>query len=146
MKSVAQEERKVKPILPTTPSHSTDRTTSRTTLTSLKPAEELFFSSSSSFCFPSFPLNSFFLSVLLSVFIPSSFNPLPLLFLLPAFFYLFCCLILVKKFFLILPPIFLYSYCLPSFPFLFPFSFLLSFFFFAPFLFFPQVRQDNLEC
>ena len=63
MKSVAQEGRKVKPILPNTPSHFTDRKTSRTNLTGLKPAKDFFFS---------FPLNSFFLSVLLSFFIPSS--------------------------------------------------------------------------
>ena len=35
--------RKVKPILPLTPSHFTDRKTSRTDLTSLKPAEDYFF-------------------------------------------------------------------------------------------------------
>ena len=58
----------MKPILPTTRSRSTDRKTSRTNLTSLKPAEDYFF-------FP-FPLNSFFHSVLLSFFIPSSFLPL----------------------------------------------------------------------
>ena len=79
---MAQEGRKVKPILPTTPSRSTDRKTSRTHLTCLKPAEDFFF-------FNPFPLNSFFLSVLLSFFIPSSFHPLPFLFLLPAFFYSF---------------------------------------------------------
>ena len=43
--------RKVKPILPTTPSRSTDRTTSRTNLTRLKPAEDIFFS----FFLSSFP-------------------------------------------------------------------------------------------
>ena len=137
MKSVAQEGRKVKPILPTTPSRSTDRTISRTNLTSLKPAEDFFYS-----FFPPFPLNSFFLSVLLSFFIPSSLHPLPFLFPLPAFFYLFICFLL--KFLLILPLISFYSFFLPSFPFLFPF-FLLPFFL-PPFLFFPQVRQENLEC
>ena len=43
VKSVAQEGRKVKPILPTTPSRFTDRKTSRTDLTGLKPAEDFFF-------------------------------------------------------------------------------------------------------
>ena len=57
MKSVAREGRKVKPILPTTPSLSTDRKTSRTNLTSLKPAEDFFL------FFPPFPLNSFFLEI-----------------------------------------------------------------------------------
>ena len=64
---------------------STDRKT-RTNLTGLKPAEDFFF------FFPPSPQKSFFLSVLLSFFfIPSSFHPLPFLFLLPAFFYLFLC-------------------------------------------------------
>ena len=140
----------MKPILPTTPSHSIDRTTSRTNLTSLKPAEDLFFFFLLLFFFPSFPLKSFFLSVLLSLFIPFSFHPLPFLFLLPAFFYLFCCFNFCKKI-----PSYLASnlslFLLPSFlsfsiPF-FPPSLLLSFFFFLPpFLFFPQVRQENLEC
>ena len=135
-KSVAQEGRKVKPILPTTPSHSTERKTSRTNLTGFKPAKDYFFFSSFPpeflllFC-PFFFL--FFLPSILYLFYYFS---------LPSFIYSFL-LIFVKKF-LILPQIFLYSYSLPSFPFLFPFSLLP--FFFVPFLFFPQVRQENLEC
>ena len=140
-KSMAQEGRKLKPILPTNPSRSTDRKTSRTNLTSLKPAEDFFFSF---FFFPLSPwIPSSFLSFFL-FFIPSSFHPLPFLFLLPAFFYLFCCFNFCQN----IPSYFasdLYSYSLPSFPFLFPFSFL-PFFFSPPFLFFPQVRQENLEC
>ena len=140
-KSVAQEGRKVKPILPTATSHSTDRKTSRTNLTSLKPAEDFFFSISS------FPLNSVFLSVLLSFFIPSSFHPLPFSFLLPAFFYLFCCFnfclkipsYLASDLSLFLLPSFL-SFSIPFFP-----PSILSFFL-PHFLFFPQVRQQNLEC
>ena len=81
MNTVAQEGIKVKPIPPPTSSHFTDRKTSRTDLTGLKPAEDFFF------LFPPFPQNFFFLSVLLSFFIPSSF--LYFLFFLPAFFYLF---------------------------------------------------------
>ena len=70
----------MKPILPNTPSRSTDRKTSRTNLTSLKPAEDIFS--------PPFPLNSFFLSVFLSSFIPSSFHPLLFYsFFLPSFIY-----------------------------------------------------------
>ena len=146
--SVAQEGRKVKPILPTTASRSTDRTTRRTNLTTLKPAEDDFFSFFFSFFVPSFPLNSFFLSVLLSFFIPSSFHPLPLLFLLPAFFYLFCCFNFCQKI-----PSYLASdlslFLLPSFlsfsiPFFLPSILLL--FFLPPFLFRPQVRQENLQC
>ena len=139
MKSVAQEGRKVKPILPTTPSHFTHRTTSRTNLSGLKPAEDFFF-------FPPFPLNSFLLSVLLSFFIPSSFHPLPFLFFLPACF-IYC----FHSIFLKIPsnlasdlPLFL----LPSF-----LSFSISFFppsllFFSlpSFLFLPQVRHENREC
>ena len=121
MKSVAQEGRKVKPIPPTTPSHFTDRKTSRTNLTSLKPAEDFFLS---------FPLNSFFLSVLFSFFIPSSFHPL--LFhsiFLPSF--IFFILIFVKiphlssHLFLLLPPSYL-PFSMPLFPLSFSFFFLLS--------------------
>ena len=81
--SVAQEGRKVKPILTTTPSCSTDRKTSRTNLTGLKPAEDLFF------------------PFLLSPWITSSF--LFFLFLLPPILYLF------YAFFL---PSFIYSFVL----------------------------------
>ena len=85
-KSVAQEGRKVKPILPTTPSHFTDRKTSRTNLTNLKPAEDVFFPYL--LFFSPIPLNSFFLSVLLSFLIPSSFHPLLFYsFFLPSFIY-----------------------------------------------------------
>ena len=85
-KSVAQEGRKVKPILPTTPSWSTDRKTSRTNLTGLKPAEDFFFFPSSfppefllpfcpSFFFYSFFLPSFIYSfVLIFIKIPSFFK------------------------------------------------------------------------
>ena len=61
-KSVAQEGRKVKPISPPTPSHFTDRKTSRTDLTTLKPADDFFFFFSLllPFC-PSFFFYSFFL-------------------------------------------------------------------------------------
>ena len=113
-KSVAQEGRKVKPILPTTPAHSTDRTTSRTNLTSLKPTEHFF------------------------IFFLSSFSPE---FLLPAFFYLFCC------FNYCLIPSYLASdlslFLLPSFlSFSISFSLLPFFFFlFPPFSF--SHRWDN---
>ena len=131
VKSVAQEGRKVKPILPTIPSRFTDRKTSRTNLTTLKPAED-FFSLS-------FPHTSFFLSVVLSFFIPSSFHPLLFYsFFLPSFIYFFI-LIFVK-----IPSSYLssdlYFFFLPSIPFLFlnP-SFILIFFLF--FLLFEQVRK-----
>ena len=125
---MAQEGRKVKPILPTTPSLSTDRKTSRTNLTGLKPTEDFFFSFFSlSFCpefllpfCPSFFFYSFFLPSF-TFFIPSS---CLLLFIVLFYFWL--------KFLLILPPIFLYSFFLPSFPFLFPFSLLPFSFFFSP--------------
>ena len=130
---MAQEGGKVKPIIPTTPSHFTDRKTSSTNLTGLKPAQDFSF-------FPPFPLNSFFLSVLLSFLIPSSFHPLPFLFLLNAFFYFFV-LIFVKipsylssDLFLSFLPSF-FSFSIPFSP-----SSLLPFFF-PFFLFFPQVRQ-----
>ena len=87
-KSVAQEGRKVKPILPTTPSHSTDRTTSRTNLMGLKPAEDTFF-------FP-FLLSPWIPSSFLFFFIPSSSHPLPFYaFFLPSFIYSYV-LIFVK--------------------------------------------------
>ena len=147
-KSVAQEGRKVKPILPTTPSRWTDRTTSRTNLTSLKPAEDDFFSFFF-FFFRSFFPPEFLLPCCTSFFSYSFFLPSFTLFysfFLPSFIYSVV-LIFVKKFLLILPPIFLYSYSLPSFTFLFPFSLLPFFFFFflPPFLFFPQVGKENLE-
>ena len=146
MKSVAQEGRKVKPILPTTPSCSIDRKTSKTNLNSLKPAEDLFYFlfSFSSFFFLSFFPPEFLLPLSFFSFIPSFLLP-PILyhfyvFFLPSFIYSVV-LIFVKKFLLILPPIFLYSYSLPSFPFPFPFSLLplwvCSFFFFAPIPLFP---------
>ena len=105
-KSVAQEGRKVKPILPTTPSCFTHRKTSRTNLTGLKLAEDFFFS------FPPFPLNSFYHSVLLSFFYS--------LFL-PSFIYSFV-LIFVKTpsylasalSFFLLPSVL--SFSIPSFP------------------------------
>ena len=84
MKSVAQEGRKVEPILPSTPSRSTDRKASRTNLTRLKPAEDIFFS----FFLSSFPpefllLFSFFLFLFL---LSSIFYPLYSFFL-PSFIY-----------------------------------------------------------
>ena len=113
----------MKPILPTTPAHSTDRKTSRTNLTGLQPPDDIIFSPFlyppeflPPFC-PSFFFYSFFLPSF-TFFISSS---CLLLFILLFQFLL--------KFLLILPLIFLYSFSLPSFPFLFPFS-LLSFFFF----------------
>ena len=56
----------MKPILPTTPSLCTDRTTSRTNLTSLKPAKDLFF-------FSCFFFLSFFPPEFLLPFCPSFF-------------------------------------------------------------------------
>ena len=108
VKSVAQEGRKVKPIPPPTPSHFTDRKTSRTDLTDLKPVEHFFFPFFSlllPFC-PGFSFYSFFLPsfiylfILIFVKIPSSYLSSDLfysfflpsftfLFFLPAFFYLF---------------------------------------------------------
>ena len=139
MNSVAREERKVKPILPNTPSHFTDRKTSRTNLTGLNTAEDFLFFLSS------FPPE------FLLLFCPYFF----FLFLLPSILYLF------KSFFL---PSFIYSFVLifvkipsylasdlslfllPSFlSFSIPF-FPPSHFFFAPLPLFPQVRQENLEC
>ena len=75
MKSVAQEGRKAKPI---PPQRDTDRKTSRTNVTSLKPAKDFFFFFLSSFppefllpfC-PSFYFYSFFPPSFLSFFIPS---------------------------------------------------------------------------
>ena len=136
---MAQEGKKVKPILPTKPSRFTKRKTSRTNRTSLKSAEDFFF-------FPPFPVNSCFISVLLSFFYS---------FLLPSFtfFIPYSCLILCIVLISIKIPSYLASdlsvFLLPSslsfsIP-CFPPSLLLSFFF-SPFLFFPQVRQENLEC
>ena len=83
-KSVAQEGRKVKPILPTTPSLSTARKTSRNKLTGLKPAEDFFFSSfllspwiPSSFLSFFFFISSSFLPFLSYSFFPSFPSPLP---------------------------------------------------------------------
>ena len=98
MKSVAQEGRKEKPILPNTVSLSTDRKTHRTNLTPLKPAEDFFFFLSSlppefllPFC-PSSFFYSFFLPsyiynfILFLVKIPSSYLSSELfLFPLPSF-------------------------------------------------------------
>ena len=133
-KSVAQDGRKVQPILATTPSRFTDRKTSRTNLTCLKPADDFFFFVSSfppEFLLPFCP--SFFF------YIPSYFHPLPFLFLLPAFFYLFFVLIFVKI------PSYLASdlslFPLPSFLFLFPISLLPFFLFFSTFSF--SHRWDN---
>ena len=123
-KSVAQEGRKVKPVPPPTASHFTDRKTSITDLTSLKPAEDfpttppfftLFLPFLSSFLFfYSFFLTSFIcFIILIFVKIPSSFPSFDLF----------------------------YSFFLP--PFLsisIPFSFLPFFFFFSSFIF-SQVRQ-----
>ena len=75
----------MKPILPTTSSHSTDRKTSRTNLTGLKPAEDFFF------------FHSSFPPEFLLPFCPSFFS----LFLLPSILYLF------YSFFL---PSFIYSF------------------------------------
>ena len=136
-KSAAQEGRKVKPIHPTTPSRSTDRKTIRTNLTRFKPAENVFFLLSS------FPPESFFLSVLLSFFISSSFHPLLFLFLLPTFFYLsfyfnFCW----NSFLSFLWSCF-YSFFLPFFySFSIPFFTISLLFFFSFFLFFSH-RWDN---
>ena len=128
MKSLAQEGRKVKPILPTTPSHSTDRKRSRTNLTGLKPAEDIFFSS--------FPLE-FVLPFCPSFFFYSFFLPLLFYsFFLPSFLYFFI-LIFVKipSFFLLI----FFSFFLLSFPSPFPFSLLpFFFFFFLLFFFFPH--------
>ena len=113
----------MKPIIPTTLSDSTDRTTSRTNLTGLKSAKDFFF--------PPFSLNSCFLSVPLSFFIPSSFHPLLFYyFLLPSFIY--CLVLIFVKIPSYLASDLLYSFFLPSFPFLFPFSLLPFFFFLLP--------------
>ena len=129
---MAQEGRKVKPILQTNPSRSTDRKTSRINLTGLKPAEDVIF--------PPFPLNSFFLSVLLSFF-PSSFHPLLFFysFLLPSFIYCFL-LIFVKITSYLASDLSLFL--LPTFlPFSIPFFAPSLLLFWFPFLFFPQVRK-----
>ena len=121
-KSLDQEGRKVKPIPPPTPSHFTDRKTSRTNLTSLKLTEHFVFKFLLPFC-PSFFSYSFFLPSFISLFILifvkilSSLLPSIFSFLLPSFL-----------------PLLFYSFFLPS---------LLPFFFFI--LLFPHVRQKNLE-
>ena len=125
-KSVAQEGRKVKPILPMTPSYFIHRKTTRTDLTNLKSTEDFFFS-----LFPPFPLNSFFHSVPLSFFLLLHPSILYLFysFFLPSFTYSVV-LIFVKI------PSYLASdlslFLLPSFlSFSIPFSFLpFSFYFF----------------
>ena len=108
----------MKPIPPPTPSRFTDRKTSRTDLTGLKPAEDF----------------SYFFPLLLS---PSSFLSFFLFysFFLPSFLYFFI-LIFVKIHSSFFPSIFFYSFFLPSFlSFSIPFSFLTFFFlsFFPPF-------------
>ena len=132
---MAQEGRKVKPLPPTTPSRFTDRKTGRTNLTGLKKAEDFFF-------FPSFP-PKFLLPFCASFFLYSFFLASFTYFILSSCLLLFV-LIFVKKFLLILPPIFLYSYSLPSFPFLFPFS-LLPYIFFAPIPLFPTGETRKPE-
>ena len=135
---MAQEGRKKKPIPPTTPSRFTDRKTSRTNLTGLKPGEDVFF--------VSFPPKFLLLFCPFFLFLLPSILYHFYSFFLPSFIYSFI-LIFVKI------PSYLafnlfYSFFLPSLPFLFLFS-LLPFFFSSPphFLsFFPQVRQENLEC
>ena len=99
------------PILPTTPSHSTDRTTSRTNLTSLKPVEDFFF-----FFLSSFP-REFLLPFCPSFFFYSFF--------LPSFIYSF--VVIFVKIPSYLASNLSVSFPLPSFPFLLPFS-LRSFF------------------
>ena len=140
-KSVAQEGRKVKRILPTLPSHSIDRTTSRTNLTGLKPAEDffLFFS----FFLSSFP-PEFLLPFCPSFFFYSFFLPsFTFLLLLTAFFYLlfgfnFCqnTFLSCLRSSLFLLPSFL-SFSIPFFP---PSLLLL----FSPFSF--SHRWDNKAC
>ena len=117
----------MKTILPTKPSHSTDRKNSRTNLTSLKPSEDCFFLSS-------FPVNSFFLSVLLSFFYSFFLSSFTILFLLPAFFYFFILIFLKIPSSYLSSELFFNSFFLPPFlpsiPFLFSFSFLPFFFLF----------------
>ena len=118
MKTVAQEGRKVKPILPATPSRFTDRKTSRTNLTGLKPAEDFFFS------FPPFHLNSFLLSVLLSFFY-SFFLPSFTFFysfFLPSFIYSSVLIFVKIPSYLASDLSFFRRPSVLSFPFLFPFS------------------------
>ena len=113
-----------------------NRKTSRNNLTGLQPVEYVIFPLSP------FPLNSLFLSILLSFFIPSSFHPL---FFIPySCFLLFTFLILIfvkiPSYYLSSNLFFIPSSFLPSIPFLFLFpSFPSPFFSF--FLLFPQVRQ-----
>ena len=120
---MAQEGRKVKPILPTTPSRSTERKTSRTNLTGLKPAEDFFFLSS-------FPPE------FLLPFCPSSYHPLPF------FIHSSCLLLFIVLFKFLLKNSFLSclrSFFIPSsfLPFLF-YSFFPSFrFLFSPLSLFP---------
>ena len=114
----------MKPILPTTPSRSTDRKTSRTNVTSLKPAKDFFF-----FFLSSFP-HELLLPFCPSLFLYSLFLPsFTFLFLLPAFFYIFFILIFVKIASSYLSDN-LFLFLLPSFLLLFYFTLFVFFFFF----------------
>ena len=126
----------MKPIPPTTASRSTDRTTSRTNQTGLKPAEDFFFP------FPPFPLNCS--SFLFFLFLLPPILYLFYAFFLPSFIYSFV-LICVKI------PCYLASdlslFPLPSFLFLFPFSLLPFFYFYCYFfiLFFDYYYSPPLS-
>ena len=136
----------MKPIPPTTPSRYTDRKTSRTKLTGLKPAEDLFFFFFSfflssyppefllPFC-PSFFFYSFFLPSF-TFFIPSSCLLLFILLFSVVLIFVKIPSYLASDLSLFLLPSFL-SFSIPFFP-----PSLLFFSSFPPsFLFFPQVRQ-----
>ena len=119
----------MKPIPPTTSSRFTDRKTSRTNLTRLKPSEVFhFLLSLSSVFLPSPKIPSSLLSFFLFLFLLPSILYHFYSFFLPRFIYFFV-LIFVKS------PSYLdsdlYSFFLPPFPFLFPFS-LLPFSFYTP--------------
>ena len=133
------------------PLHRQD--TSRTNLTGLKPTEVFFF-------FP-FPLNSFFLSLFFFSFLLPPILYHFYVFFLPSFIYFYVLIFakipsyLAYDLSLFLLPSFLPSF-LSSFPislfppshlcFIFVFVFFSFLFFLPPFLFFPQVRQQNREC
>ena len=135
---MAQEGRKVKPIPPTTPSPFTDRNTSRTILTSLKPAEDFFFPQ----LYPR--ICYYFQPFLLFLFLLPSILYLFHSFFLPSFIY--CFVLKLLKLLLILAPTFLYSFFLPSFPFLFPFQLLPFSFFFSPVSLFLTSETIKPEC
>ena len=129
----------MKPILPTIPSRSTDRKTSRTNLTTLKPAEEFFFLFSFFFSFslpPKF-LIPFRPSFFYSFFLPSlRFYA----FLLPSFIYSFVLTFLkIPSYLASNPSLFLLPSLLSFSISFFPTS--LLFFFFSPFSF--SHRWDN---